>query len=48
MAVAAILLSVAAVQLDEAVAAARLERLSWGYTGGPEARERYSRRSRGR
>src|SRR5689334_4196293 len=36
MAVLAMALSVSVIQLDEAVTAARLERLSWVYTGGPE------------
>lgn len=36
MAVLAVVLSVGMIQLDEAVTASFLERLSWVYTGGPE------------
>jgi hypothetical protein len=36
MAVVAIILSVAMIHVNEALTAARLERLSWVYTGGPE------------
>ncbi|HEU4692616.1 MAG TPA: DUF2254 family protein, partial [Vicinamibacterales bacterium] len=36
MAMAAVALSVGMIQLDEAVTAALLDRLSWVYTGGPE------------
>ena len=36
MAVVAIILSIGMVQLDEAVTATLLNRLSWVYTGGPE------------
>ena len=36
MAMAAVVLSFGMIQLDEAVTAALLDRLSWVYTGGPE------------
>jgi uncharacterized membrane protein len=36
MAIVASILSIAMIRLDEAVTAARLDRLTWAYTGGPE------------